>query len=85
MQIALLIGANPKTCNNTAVVRLDATRWKMITGNVIDSVITLRNYSNGSIIDQNDFTGPCLVYCDFETRGSESFVSAYAVPFDSTD
>lgn len=84
MRLALLSGANPKTCNRGPAVRLQAGTWRLDCDGIVDSKLFLTIVSMDDEIfpsievmngKQFEITRSRLVQLGFKLRGSEKYIS----------
>ncbi len=80
MQIALLSGANPKSCKVGPVVRLIKGSWSINVQGLVDSILSLHigdqelvGNSQAITLDKLE-----LVQLKFVNRGTEPYITAFA-------
>lgn len=82
MSLALLVGANPKTCVNTPTVRVPPGNWGVEVDNHVDSdmIIHLSTVDEPQVISKAlVITGPCLARVYFVNMGSEPYLTVKLV------
>lgn len=90
MEIPILLGACPKTANPVAWIPIRFDRWSVRVEGLVDSSLILHRYlqdtsnlplSHIGIVKLNGeiFNGSMRVRVEFEKRGTENFISVFAV------
>lgn len=83
MEIPILLGACPKTANPVAWIPIRFDRWSVRVEGLVDSEIALHSnepdFTSIRILNGQVFDGPIRVRVEFEKRGTESFISVFAV------
>ena len=81
MKLALIVGAQPKSCKDLSIVRLPAGKWKLCTEGIVDSLFSFRTGDShfklaDKITIENE--APTFVQFFMDHRGTESCISIFA-------
>lgn len=81
MRIALITGANPKTFQKGAIIRLRTGFWRIRTEGMWNSRLALRALPSEDVVEVKDdlvVAGGVEVQLSFIFRGNEPYISVFA-------
>lgn len=84
METPILLGANPKTANPNTWIPIRFSRWSTRVEGLVDSRLVLYERKTKekitlSTVNGAIYQGPCQVRVEFKERGTEKFITVFAV------